>query len=135
MAGEWTGNGPGAGRFPGFLFCPFYATLALSSALLRVQISLMADHPQTRTTLVIDREKVIMPRFKVLLHNDDVNSMEHVAKALQQVFKFELEECVRIMLEAHMNGVALCTVEPLEQAEHHRDQLRALSLVATIEPE
>ena len=76
-----------------------------------------------------------MPRYKVLLHNDDVNSMEHVVKALRQVFKFGMEECVRIMIEAHQNGLALCTVEPLEQAELHRDQLISFSLVATIEPE
>jgi ATP-dependent Clp protease adapter protein ClpS len=39
------------------------------------------------------------------------------------------------MLEAHQKGIALCTVEPLEQAEHHRDQLQSFSLIATIEPE
>jgi ATP-dependent Clp protease adaptor protein ClpS len=95
----------------------------------------MADHPSTKTTPVIDREKIIMPRYKVLLHNDDVNSMEHVLKALRKVFNFDEQECVRIMIEAHQNGLALCIVEPLEQAEHHRDQLLSLSLVATIEPE
>ena len=95
----------------------------------------MAASPDTRTAPTIEREAVIMPRYKVLLHNDDVNSMEHVVKALQQVFKFGLEECVRIMIEAHQNGLALCTVEPLEQAELHRDQLVSLSLAATIEPE
>ncbi|NTW65767.1 MAG: ATP-dependent Clp protease adaptor ClpS [Nitrospirae bacterium] len=76
-----------------------------------------------------------MPRYKVLLHNDDVNTMEHVLEALRKVFNFEDQECVRIMIEAHNNGMALCTVEPLEQAEHHRDQLISFSLVATIEPE
>ncbi len=95
----------------------------------------MAETPGTRTAPVIDREAVIMPLYKVLLHNDDVNSMEHVVRALQQVFRFEPEECVRIMVEAHTNGMALCTVEPLEQAELHRDQLISFSLVATIEPE
>ena len=95
----------------------------------------MAGHPQTKTTPVIDREKIIMPRYKVLLHNDDVNSTDHVVKALRKVFRFDEQECVRIMIEAHNDGLALCTVEPLEQAELHRDQLLALSLVATIEPE
>jgi ATP-dependent Clp protease adaptor protein ClpS len=95
----------------------------------------MAASPDTRTAPTIEREAVIMPRYKVLLHNDDVNSMEHVVKALRQVFKFGMEECVRIMIEAHQNGLALCTVEPLEQAELHRDQLISFSLVATIEPE
>jgi len=95
----------------------------------------MALFPSTKTTPVADREKIIMPRYKVLLHNDDVNSMDHVLKALRKVFNFEEQECVRLMIEAHNNGLALCTIEPLEQAEHHRDQLMSLSLVATIEPE
>jgi ATP-dependent Clp protease adaptor protein ClpS len=95
----------------------------------------MAETPQTKTTPVIDRETIIMPRYKVLLHNDDANSMEHVVKSLHKVFRFDEQESVRIMIEAHNNGLALCTVEPLEQAEHHRDQLLSLSLVATIEPE
>jgi ATP-dependent Clp protease adaptor protein ClpS len=95
----------------------------------------MAANPSTTTAPVTDREKIVMPRYKVLLHNDDVNSMEHVLKALRKVFNFEEQECVRIMIEAHNNGLALCIIEPLEQAEHHRDQLISLSLVATIEPE
>jgi len=76
-----------------------------------------------------------IPLYKVLLHNDDHNSMEHVIKALMRVFKFELRLCERIMMEAHRNGLALCTVEPLEKAEHHRDQLNSFSLISTIEPE
>jgi ATP-dependent Clp protease adaptor protein ClpS len=95
----------------------------------------MADSPSTNPAAVAERETIIMPRYRVLLHNDDVNSMEHVVKALQEVFRFEVEECVRIMLEAHDGGLAVCAVEPLEQAELHRDQLISFSLVATIEPE
>jgi ATP-dependent Clp protease adaptor protein ClpS len=92
-----------------------------------------ASSPKTAT--VIERQATLIPRYKVLLHNDDKNSMEHVIKALMRVFKFEEQECERIMVEAHRNGVALCTVEPYEQAELHRDQLVSFSLVATIEPE
>jgi ATP-dependent Clp protease adaptor protein ClpS len=86
-----------------------------------------AIHVQSRTTLI--------PRYKVLLHNDDKNLMDHVVEALMDVFKFKREECQRIMLEAHRNGVALCVVESFEQAELHRDQLQAFSLLASIEPE
>ncbi len=95
----------------------------------------MAQLPSTKTAPVVDREKLHMRRYKVLLHNDAVNSMEHVLKALRHVFKFDIPECQRIMLEAHQKGLALCTVEPLEQAELHRDQLQSFSLIATIEPE
>jgi ATP-dependent Clp protease adaptor protein ClpS len=75
------------------------------------------------------------PLYKVLLHNDDHNSMGHVVKALMRVFHFDLNECERIMMEAHQNGVALCAIESMERAEHHRDQLISFSLMATIEPE
>jgi ATP-dependent Clp protease adaptor protein ClpS len=73
--------------------------------------------------------------YKVLLHNDDHNIMEHVTTVLMRVFKYDLSRCRRIMMEAHQNGVALCTVEPLEKAEHHRNQLISCSLISTIEPE
>ncbi len=95
----------------------------------------MAEYPAHAPSPVLERMETTIPRYKVLLHNDDVNSTDHVVKALRHVFKFDLEECVRIMLEAHERGVALCAVEPLEQAELHRDQLVSFSLVATIEPE
>ena len=91
--------------------------------------------PKTRPGAVAEQRVAHIPLYKVLLHNDDVNSMEHVVRALMRVFKFEQDRCEQIMLEAHKSGVALCTVEPLEQAELHRDQLQSFSLVATIEAE
>ncbi len=95
----------------------------------------MSDQPSTKPGAVLERHVTLMPRYRILLHNDDVNSMDHVVAALERVFRFGRAECERIMLEAHRQGVALCTIEPLEQAELHRDQLIALSLIATIEPE
>lgn len=95
----------------------------------------MPNIPSTKTAAAISQQRDLIPRFRVLLHNDDVNTPEHVVKALMRVFKFPVQECERIMLEAHDEGLALCTVEPLEQAELHRDQLQAFSLTATIEPE
>ena len=73
--------------------------------------------------------------WKCLVHNDDVNSMDHVTHALMEVFKFNPTEAVEIMLEAHESGVALCKIETKELAELHQQQLQALSLTATIEPE
>ena len=97
----------------------------------------MTKFPTTEPGVVVveDRAALHMPRYKVLLHNDDHNTMDHVVMALMNVFRFGKEACERIMLETHNQGVALCTVEPLEQAEYHRDQLQAYSLAATIEPE
>jgi len=88
-----------------------------------------------RTVTVLEEERTHIPLYKVLIHNDDVNTMEHVVGALMEVFKLKRQACERIMLEAHDKGLALCTVEPFEKAEFHRDQLQSFSLFATIEPE
>lgn len=88
-----------------------------------------------RPETIHERTIAQFPRYRVLLHNDDANTMDHVVRTLMRVFRFEQSKCGRIMLEAHHNGLALCTIEPLEQAELHQDQLRSSSLAATIEPE
>ena len=95
----------------------------------------MANTPTTKPGTSPGQSVTLLPRYRVLLHNDDVNSMEHVMKVLARVFRFDLPRCEQIMLEAHKNGVALCTTEPFEQAEFHRDQLISFSLLSTIEPE
>ena len=95
----------------------------------------MTTFPSIKPVPVLEQHTTRIRRYKVLLHNDDVNTMDHVVKTLMHVFRFDRSGCERIMLEAHRNGVALCVVEPLEQAELHRDQLISYSLVATIEPE
>jgi len=97
-----------------------------------------SNEPCGPSTVTLDRPETknkIMPLFKVLIHNDDDNSMEHVVYALQEVFKFEPQKCISIMLEAHQSGVALCKTSPKEHAEMYKEMLKALSLVATIEPD
>ncbi len=91
--------------------------------------------PAVKTVTSLHESVSRLPLYKVLLHNDDTNSMEHVVRALTEVFKFDRMLSEQIMLKAHREGVALCTIEPLEPAELHRDQLQSFSLVATIEPE
>ena len=95
----------------------------------------MPTLPETKSRSVADQHTTHIPLYRVLLHNDDINTMDHVTDALVQVFKFNRTTCEKIMMDAHHNGVALCAVEPLEQAELHRNQLLALSLKATIEKE
>jgi ATP-dependent Clp protease adaptor protein ClpS len=87
------------------------------------------------TKLEEKKDVRLLPMYKVIVHNDDVNSMDHVVLSLIDVFKMEPQQAIDIMLEAHKTGAALCQVEPLEPAELHRDQLVSHSLTATIEPD
>lgn len=75
----------------------------------------------------------ILPPWKVLLHNDDKNSFDHVAKTLMRVFGWENAKAQEVMYEAHKKGLALCGVWTFEVAEHYSDQLKSYSLSSTME--
>lgn len=76
------------------------------------------------------------PRYRVLLHNDPVNSMEYVVMTLRQVVpSLSEQDAIAVMLEAHNTGVGLVIVCDLEPAEFYSESLKAKGLSSTIEPE
>ena len=84
----------------------------------------------------VEQRVRLMPRYRVLLHNDDVNTMEEVVSALRKsVPSLSTEDATAIMLEAHEKGRAVVVTCPLEHAELYRDRLQSFHLTVTIEPE
>jgi ATP-dependent Clp protease adaptor protein ClpS len=83
----------------------------------------------------------LVPRYKVLIHNDDVTPMDFVVLVLMNVFRKSVQEAADIMITAHHSGIALVTVLPLEEAELRADQAHSLArtnkfpLTFTYEPE
>jgi ATP-dependent Clp protease adaptor protein ClpS len=76
-----------------------------------------------------------LPHYRVLLHNDDHNSTDHVVMALLRIVgRLTMEQAVSIMLEAHTEGVATVIVCPKETAEFYREGLERYGLTSTIEP-
>jgi len=76
------------------------------------------------------------PKYKVLLHNDPVNSMEYVATSLREVLpQLSEQDAIAIMLEAHNTGVGLVIVCDLEPAEFYAESLRNKGLTSSIEIE
>ncbi len=56
-----------------------------------------------------------VPRYAVILHNDDVNSMEHVVDALlKSVPTLSEQHAIKVMMDAHADGTAVVTVCPLD---------------------
>jgi ATP-dependent Clp protease adaptor protein ClpS len=94
----------------------------------------------TTTTLPgtgIDEEALtrLLPPYRVVLHNDDHNSMDHVVLSLLKcVSSLTPEEAIEIMFEAHHGGHATVIECPKEAAEHYRNGLQTCGLTATIEP-
>ena len=84
----------------------------------------------------VDRVRKTSPRYKVLLHNDPVNTMDYVADTLRQVVpQLSEQDAIKIMLDAHNNGVGLVIVCDLEPAEFYSESLKAKGLTSTIELE
>ena len=84
----------------------------------------------------VERLTNASPRYKVLLHNDPVNSMDYVVETLQVVVpQLSEQDAIRVMLEAHNNGVGLVIVCDLEPAEFYAESLKSKGLTSTIEKE
>lgn len=80
-----------------------------------------------------EERSALLPPYAVILHNDDVNSMDHVVESLLMcVPDLSQERAAEIMLEAHNHGQAMVVVCPLERAEAYRDCLQSRGLTATI---
>lgn len=77
----------------------------------------------------------LLPPYRVQLHNDDHNAMDHVVQALlRSVPSLTVERAAEIMLAAHNHGEATVITCPKEAAEHYRERLESFALTATIEP-
>ena len=86
----------------------------------------------------LDQEvlKKLLPPFKVILHNDDHNSMGLVIAALMKsVPSITEEEASVIMMTAHQEGAAVVIVCPQEAAEHYQSRILSFGLTCTIEPD
>ncbi len=87
------------------------------------------EKPSTRTTRKHD------PGYRVILHNDDFNSMEYVVEVLMKTVAGMSEpQAVHIMMTAHTNGKALVITCALEHAEFYCETLKSHGLTSTIEP-
>jgi ATP-dependent Clp protease adaptor protein ClpS len=74
-----------------------------------------------------------LPPYTVVLHDDDVNAMDHVVRALLvSVPELGVDRAAEIMLTAHLHGQADVISCPLERAELYRDRLEQHGLTATI---
>ena len=83
-----------------------------------------------------ERVRKVSPKYKVLLHNDPVNSMEYVVKTLREVVpNLSEQDAINVMLQAHNTGVGLVIICDLEPAEFYSETLKSKGLTSTIEKE
>ena len=96
----------------------------------------MGDRMSTELQSKIKSKSLLMPKYKVLLHNDDHNTVDYVVECLvKTVNTISTQQAINIMLEAHNSGLSLVTTVPLEIAEFYQECLVGYGLTSTIEPE
>src|SRR5438046_2249517 len=75
----------------------------------------------------------VLPPYRVLLHNDDVNDQVYVVETICDLTTIEPPHATRIMSEAHHTGVALLLTTHRERAELYVEQFKSKRLTVTIE--
>ena len=76
-----------------------------------------------------------LPPFKVVLHNDDLNSFEHVILTVLMLTPLEEKDAIERTIEAHEEGHAVLLVTNQERAELYVEQFASRSLTVTCEPD
>lgn len=66
-----------------------------------------------------------LPPYAVILHNDDLNTVEFVIEVILKVFHYPLEKAVALMMEAHNTGRSIVWSGSKEVAELKADQIRS----------
>lgn len=103
--------------------------------------------PGAITTPRIDPEIVVVPeteeepRYRVIIHNDDVTPMDFVVYILERIFEVVGPDAVEIMFTAHYKGAAYVQTLPKNEAQsrigkaHFAAGLEGYPLHFTMEPE
>ena len=77
--------------------------------------------PEERTDTRTERQ----PPYAIILHNDDVNTMEFVVAVLQGFFSMSREQATQVMLKVHREGMGVCGVYSKDIATTKVDQVIA----------
>lgn len=75
-----------------------------------------------------------LPPYRVMLHNDDVNSFEHVILTILKLTSLSETQAVQCTIEAHGTGCSLLLVTHRERAELYVEQFASCALTVTCEP-
>ena len=77
----------------------------------------------------------LLPMYRVILHNDDENEVEHVIETIIMLTPLNAQDAIERTLEAHHSGCSLLLVIHRERAELYAEQFLSRSLDVTIEPD
>ncbi len=78
--------------------------------------------------------KTLRP-WKVIVHNDDVNTYAHVIRTFIEVVRMDSEDALLKTIEVDKQGLSVVAMAHRERAELLQEQLQSRALTVTIEPD
>jgi ATP-dependent Clp protease adaptor protein ClpS len=73
--------------------------------------------------------------WKVIVHNDDVNTYEHVIRTFIEVVRMDSQDALTKTIEVDKQGLSVVAMAHREKAELLQEQLQSRALTVTIEPD
>lgn len=113
----------------------------LSSTSMARPLLVETMEPEVEIEVEVEATTKTIPRWKVILHNDEITTMDFVVDLLVKLFHKKHAEAVRLMYEVHDSSCAVVEITSFERGELYVDQIRSLArprgfpLLATLEPE
>jgi ATP-dependent Clp protease adaptor protein ClpS len=89
----------------------------------------------TRPEEMTEQETRMLPPYRVILHNDDVSTFEHVIQTILKLTPLKEPEAVARTIEAHESGSSVLLVTHKERAELYVEQFASRGLTTTCEPD
>ncbi len=74
-----------------------------------------------------------LPPWKIILHDDEVNSAEYVVNKVQEIAKLDEEKAAKRVLEAHQNGKSTLLSTHREKAELLVEMFESYKITVTME--
>jgi ATP-dependent Clp protease adaptor protein ClpS len=95
----------------------------------------LVEPSTTKPTVEKDQKTRQLPPFRVILHNDNVNTVEHVVRTIVKLTPLNEGQAVERTLEAHETGSSMLLVTHKERAELYVEQFASCKLNVTCEPD
>lgn len=94
-----------------------------------------AEADTQRKPLPVRKPHKPLPRWRIVLHNDEVNYIEDVVEAIVTLTPLKTTEAQLKTQRAHKNGAAALLTTHRERAELYVQQFASHRLTVTAEPE
>jgi ATP-dependent Clp protease adapter protein ClpS len=98
----------------------------------------MSESKNTNTTAAVavtpPRTKALK-KWKVIVHNDDINTYNYVIKTFIEIVRLDEKTAYLKTVEVDKQGLSIVAITHKEHAEFIQGQLQSKALTVTIEPD